>query len=145
VSEQARATLLSDGFAEGWAHYGEELALEQASATATRSCRRASPIEALVRVTRLRVAIGVHTGALTVARAPRPSPRTPACRAGGAVGGRGATYDPTYGRYTWGKLGLLAPARARTAAAGLRPAPVPHRPAGARITAARADGAALAG
>jgi len=62
-------------------------------------------IEALVRVTRLASALGLHTGAMTLAESVArfeedaflrgPAAESEAERAG---------YDPTYGRYTWGKL-----------------------------------------
>ena len=66
-------------------------------------------LEALVRVTRLAVAIGVHTRTMTMEEAEHrfehdahlegPAARSEAAR---------ATFDPTYGRYTWGKLEILA-------------------------------------
>jgi len=62
----------------------------------------------LIRVTRLAVAIGVHTGAMSmddaVARFERDAFITG--EAARSEAGR-ATYDPTYGRYTWGKLAIL--------------------------------------
>jgi uncharacterized protein (DUF885 family) len=55
------------------------------------------------------VSIGVHTRALSIDEAARrfesdaflqgPAARSEAAR---------ATFDPTYGRYTWGKLEILA-------------------------------------
>ena len=103
-----RRGLFSAAFVEGWAHYAEELLLEE-------GFRKDDPrycigvcIEALVRVTRLRCAIGLHTSSLTMEEAVRafeddaflkgPAARSEAAR---------ATYDPTYGRYTWGKLEIL--------------------------------------
>jgi uncharacterized protein (DUF885 family) len=65
-------------------------------------------LEALVRVTRLACAIGVHTAGMSVPEAARrfeadthlsgPAALSEASR---------ATFDPTYGRYTWGKLEIL--------------------------------------
>ena len=65
-------------------------------------------LEALQRVTRLAVSIGTHAGTMTVADGAArfeadafcygPAARTEAAR---------ATFDPTYGRYTWGKLEIL--------------------------------------
>ena len=62
-------------------------------------------LEALQRVTRLAVSIGTHAGTMTVedgaarfeadAFCYGPAARSEAAR---------ATFDPTYGRYTWGKL-----------------------------------------
>ncbi len=61
-----------------------------------------------MRVTRLKASLGIHSGTMTVDDATRafeesaflsgPAARSEADR---------ATYDPTYGRYTWGKLEIL--------------------------------------
>ena len=61
-----------------------------------------------MRVTRLAVSIGVHSGEMTIdqgarrfeedARLQGPAARSEAAR---------ATFDPTYGRYTWGKIEIL--------------------------------------
>ena len=109
VTSQARATLLSMGFAEGWAHYGEELALEEGFRAGDPLLQAGVAIEALVRVTRLRVAIGVHTGVLTVAEGAAAFHSDAGLQGPAALSeARRATYDPTYGHYTWGKLELLA-------------------------------------
>jgi len=109
VASQARATLLSDGFAEGWAHYGEELALEEGFRDGDPLVQAGVAIEALVRVTRLRVALGVHTGALSVAEGAAAFHSDAGLQGPAALSeARRSTYDPTYGRYTWGKLELLA-------------------------------------
>ena len=109
VTSEARATLLSHGFAEGWAHYGEELALELGFRDGDPLVQAGVAIEALVRVTRLRVAIGVHTGALTVAEGAAAFTQDAGLQGPAALSeARRATYDPTYGHYTWGKLELLA-------------------------------------
>lgn len=64
-------------------------------------------MEALIRVTRLACAIGVHTGAMDVPEAARrfEADTYLSGRAARAEAER-ATFDPTYGRYTWGKLAL---------------------------------------
>lgn len=105
VHGDVRRGLHSDAFIEGWAHYAEELMLEE-------GFRRQDPryavgmcVEALLRVTRLRVAIGLHRGDMTLHEAVREFERHaflrgPAARSEAARG----SYDPTYGRYTWGKL-----------------------------------------
>ena len=109
VTSEARSTLLSHGFAEGWAHYGEELALELGFRAGDPLVQAGVAIEALVRVTRLRVAIGVHTGALTVAEGAAAFTQDAGLQGPAALSeARRATYDPTYGHYTWGKLELLA-------------------------------------
>jgi len=104
-----RRSLTSLAFLEGWAHYAEEMLVEE-------GFRRDDPrfaigvwIEALVRVTRLASALGIHRGTMTLQEAAArfredafleaPAAQSEASR---------ATFDPTYGRYTWGKLEILA-------------------------------------
>ena len=104
-----RRSLASLAFVEGWAHYAEELLVEE-------GFRKDDPrfaigvwIEALVRVTRLASALGVHRGTMSVEDATarfmedalmeEPGARSEASR---------STFDPTYGRYTWGKLEIRA-------------------------------------
>lgn len=100
-----RRTLFSDVFIEGWAHYAEELCVEEGFADGDPKFEIGVWLEALVRVTRLASAIGVHTGGWTVADAARRF-QTDTHLAGPAAlsEARRATFDPTYGRYTWGKL-----------------------------------------
>jgi len=108
VAGDVRRSLFSAAFVEGWAHYAEELLLEEGfRAEDPRYCIGVC-IEALLRVTRLRAAIGLHTSAMTLDEVVRsfetdaflrgPAARSEAVR---------ATFDPTYGRYTWGKLLIL--------------------------------------
>jgi uncharacterized protein (DUF885 family) len=74
-------------------------------------------LEALVRVTRLACALGVHTAGWTVEQAAaRFEADTHLSGSAAASEARRATFDPTYGRYTWGKLEILAlRAQARSA------------------------------
>lgn len=115
-----RRALHSMTFAEGWAHYAEELCLEEGFG-AYAAERLGDPdwtadhyeigvwLEALIRVTRLSVAIGMHTGTMTVEEAAaRFSEDTPLQGPAALAEARRATFDPTYGRYTWGKLEILA-------------------------------------
>jgi hypothetical protein len=110
---EVRRTLISEAFGEGWAHYVEELCLEEgypgpADREEQLRYQAGVAIEALLRVTRFACAIGIHSGQLTVADAARrfeedaflqgPAAQSEAAR---------ATFDPTYGRYTWGKLAIL--------------------------------------
>jgi Bacterial protein of unknown function (DUF885) len=105
---ETRRTLQSAAFIEGWAHYAEEFLVEEGFRGDDPRYRIGVCIEALVRVTRLACAIGVHTGEMTVDDATRrfaadaflkgPAARAEADR---------ATFDPTYGRYTWGKFAIL--------------------------------------
>ena len=103
-----RRTLQSSAFIEGWAHYAEELCVEEGFGGDDPRFAIGVWLEALVRVTRLACAIGVHTAGMTVQEAARrfeadthlagPAALSEASR---------ATFDPTYGRYTWGKLEIL--------------------------------------
>ena len=62
-----------------------------------------------MRVTRLACAIGIHTSGMTVAEGARrfESDTHLTGQAALAEASR-ATFDPTYGRYTWGKLEIMA-------------------------------------
>jgi len=103
-----RRGLFFDAFVEGWAHYAEELMMEEGFRAEDPRYTIGVCIEALVRVTRLKASLGIHSGAMTVDDATHafeesaflsgPAARSEANR---------ATYDPTYGRYTWGKLEIL--------------------------------------
>ncbi len=103
-----RRSLIGAGFAEGWAHYGEELMLEEGFRSDDPRFQIGVALEALVRVTRLWCAIGLHTGAMDVddatasfvtdALMPEATARAEARR---------GTFDPSYGVYTWGKWMIL--------------------------------------
>nr|BFE86329.1 hypothetical protein GCM10020093_089300 [Planobispora longispora] len=103
-----RRTLMSMSFAEGWAHYAEELCVEEGFAPDDPRFEIGVWLEALIRVTRMACAIGVHTGAMTVGEAARRF-EADTHNAGPAAlsEARRATFDPTYGRYTWGKLEIM--------------------------------------
>jgi hypothetical protein len=104
-----RRTLFSSAFVEGWAHYAEELCIEEGFLADDPRFAFGVWLEALVRVTRLACALGVHTAGMTVQQAAArfeadthltgPAALSEASR---------ATFDPTYGHYTWGKLEILA-------------------------------------
>jgi hypothetical protein len=104
-----RRILQSLAFVEGWAHYAEELCVEEGFEAADPRFEIGVWLEALIRVTRLACAIGVHTGAMTVADgAARFAADTQLAGSAALAEAGRATYDPTYGRYTWGKLEILA-------------------------------------
>ena len=120
VASPVRRALESMTFAEGWAHYAEEMCLEEGFGEYA-AARLGDPewtadhyevgvwLEALIRVTRLSVAIGMHTGTMTVGEAAeRFAEDTPLQGPAALSEARRATFDPTYGRYTWGKLEILA-------------------------------------
>jgi Bacterial protein of unknown function (DUF885) len=108
VQSPVRRTLIGSGFAEGWAHYGEELMLEEGFHADDARFQIGVALEALVRVTRLACAIGLHTGALDVDAATRKfmaDALVPEATARSEA--RRGTFDPTYGIYTWGKWLIL--------------------------------------
>ncbi|WP_377269297.1 DUF885 family protein [Peterkaempfera sp. SMS 1(5)a] len=114
-----RRTLHSLAFCEGWAHYAEQVCLEEGFRAGDARFAAGVALEALVRVTRLSCAIGLHTGAMDVAEATRrfmTDAHLP--RAGAAAEARRGTFDAGYGRYTWGKLEILALRERTRAAAG---------------------------
>src|SRR5215470_4106606 len=61
-----RRTLHSAAFIEGWAHYAEELCIEEGFAAGDPRFAIGVWLEALVRITRLACAIGVHSAGMTV-------------------------------------------------------------------------------
>jgi Bacterial protein of unknown function (DUF885) len=117
VTSPVRRQLLSMTFAEGWAHYAEEMAIEAGFRSADPRFAAGVFLEALIRTTRLTCAIGLHSGALDVAAAAAlfetDAFLSPAAARSEAARG---TFDVSYGRYTQGKLALRElQAQARTA------------------------------
>lgn len=107
LTSDVRKTLMSGAFVEGWAHYTEELFVEEGFRGDDPRFAIGTYLEALTRVTRLAVAIGVHTGAMTVAEAIRRFETDAyAAHANARSEAMRATFNPTYGYYTWGKLEL---------------------------------------
>jgi Bacterial protein of unknown function (DUF885) len=103
-----RRLLHSAAFLEGWAHYAEELCVEEGFCAPDPRFEVGVWLEALIRVTRLACAIGVHTAGMTVEEGTRRF-ETDTHIAGSAAlsEAKRATFDPTYGRYTWGKLLIM--------------------------------------
>ena len=109
VRGDVRRSLFSEAFVEGWAHYAQELMVDQGFRADDPRFAIGVYLDALVAVTGLASAIGIHRGAMTVDDATArfeadafllgPAARSEATR---------ATYDPTYGRYTWGKLEIIS-------------------------------------
>jgi Bacterial protein of unknown function (DUF885) len=109
VAGDVRRTLFSAPFIEGWAHYAEELCVEEGFLADDPRFAVGVWLEALVRVTRLASAVGVHTAGWTVEQAAaRFESDTHLAGPAALSEARRATFDPTYGRYTWGKLEILA-------------------------------------
>ncbi|WP_069461788.1 DUF885 family protein [Actinacidiphila rubida] len=108
VSGPVRRVLHSLAFAEGWAHYVEEVCLEEGFRSRDPRFAIGVALEALVRVTRLTCAIGLHTGAMTLEEATGRFMRDAhLARASAVAEARRGTFDAGYGRYTWGKLEIM--------------------------------------
>ena len=108
VTSDVRRTVHSEAFVEGWAHYAEELCVEEGFGADDPRIVIGIWLEALVRVTRLACAIGVHTAGMSVEQAARRFEADTHLSGPAALSeARRATFDPTYGRYTWGKLEIL--------------------------------------
>jgi uncharacterized protein (DUF885 family) len=109
LDSDIRRCLFSASFVEGWAHYAEELFVEEGFRDGDPRFVIGMCVEALVRVVRLIVAIGFHTRAMTLDDATRRFEHDAFLQGSAARSEAGrATWDPTYGRYTWGKLEILA-------------------------------------
>jgi Bacterial protein of unknown function (DUF885) len=105
---EVRQILQSGAFIEGWAHYAEELCVEQGFLAGSPRFAIGVWLDALVRVVRLTCAIGVHSEGMTVAEAARMFETYTHLSGRAALSeARRATFDPTYGRYTWGKLQIM--------------------------------------
>jgi uncharacterized protein (DUF885 family) len=93
------------GFAEGWAHYAEELMWEVGFGDGDPRLRIGQLQNALLRNVRFLVAIGLHTGRMTLDDAERmfreQAFQDPANARQQAARG---TFDPAYLNYTLGKL-----------------------------------------
>ncbi len=105
---RVRRVLQSAAFIEGWAHYAEELCVEEGFCSPDPRFAIGVWLEALVRVTRLACAIGVHTAGMTVQEGARRFEADTHLAGPAALSeARRAAFDPTYGRYTWGKLMIM--------------------------------------
>ncbi len=101
----------SYSFVEGWAHYAEQMMVEEgfAAGGGAEEARRGQLADALLRDCRYVVAHGVHAGGMTVEAAEERFVRD--ChqdRATARQQARRATFDPGYFAYTYGKLAILA-------------------------------------
>ncbi len=104
VSEVGRL-FVGYGYAEGWAHYSEELMWEAGFGDGDPALRIGQLQNALLRNVRYLVALGLHTGGLAVAEAERMFREQAFQDAANArqQAARG-TFDPPYLNYTLGKL-----------------------------------------
>lgn len=93
---------------DGWAHYAEQMLLDEGYGNGDPRLRLAQVSDALTRVCRLLSGIKLHTKRWTIDQAQRCFEKdayvaTPAARREAERG----TYDPTYGGYFLGKMGIL--------------------------------------
>jgi uncharacterized protein DUF885 len=96
-----RRSLFSEAFVEGWAHYAGELMAEQGFRAGDPRFAIGAYLDALVAVTGLAAALGVHRGTMTVDDATARFEADAFLRGPAARGeALRAIYDPTYGRYT---------------------------------------------
>jgi len=93
---------------DGWAHYAEQMVLDEGFSKSDPRQRLAQLSDALTRVCRLLSGIRLHTKTWTLADAQQCFEQqayvaTPAAQREAERG----TYDPTYGGYFLGKMGIL--------------------------------------
>jgi hypothetical protein len=95
-------------FAEGWAHYAEEMMFDAGVGGGTPETHIGQLANALLRDVRFLSAIGLHTGGMTMAQSERMFLDQAFQDPGNArqQAARG-TYDPAYLNYTLGKLMIM--------------------------------------
>ena len=95
-------------FAEGWAHYCEEMMFDAGLGGGTPEMHVGQLTDALLRDVRFLSAIGLHTGGMTVAESEKMFREQGLQDPGNArqQAARG-TYDPAYLNYTLGKLMIM--------------------------------------
>jgi uncharacterized protein (DUF885 family) len=99
----------SYSFGEGWAHYGEQMMIEEGFHAEDPQAKLGQLADALLRNCRFVVSIGLHTRGMTLEQATRrfvdDCHQDEATARGQAERG---TFDPGYFAYTLGKLQILA-------------------------------------
>ncbi|MGN6235838.1 DUF885 domain-containing protein [Dyella sp.] len=95
-------------YAEGWAHYAEEMMFDQGVDGATPEVHIGQLTNALLRDVRYLSAIGLHAGGMTMAESEKMF-REQAFQDPGSARQQAArgTYDPAYLNYTLGKLMIM--------------------------------------
>ncbi len=95
-------------FAEGWAHYAEEMMFDAGLDGATPEVHIGQLTNALLRDVRYLSAIGLHTGGMSIAQSEQMF-RDKAFQDPGNARQQAArgTYDPAYLNYTMGKLMIM--------------------------------------
>jgi uncharacterized protein (DUF885 family) len=110
LASPARKSLMfaSTSMLEGWAHYAEQLMVEEGFGRDTPSIRLGQLAEALVRLCRLVVGIRLHTGDLSVEQGVRMfRERAFLEDAAARREAERGTFDPGYVAYALGKLMIL--------------------------------------
>jgi hypothetical protein len=131
--DKLEALWVGYAYAEGWAHYCEEMMIEMGLGKGEAEKHIGQINEALLRDVRLLSAIGLHTHGMTVAQSEKMF-REQAFQDPGNARQQAArgTYDPAYLNYTLGKLmirKLRADWLAKGAAAGSTPSTQDQPPA----------------
>ena len=108
LTSPVRQTLIGGAFTEGWAHYAEEMVLDEGFHADDPRYAIGMCLEALCRLTRLTCAIALHSGEIDVAEASRRFRSQAYLSQPVALSeARRGTFDPGYGMYTWGKWEIL--------------------------------------
>lgn len=106
---QVQKVFSSYSFTEGWAHYGEQMMIEEGFGAKDPEARLGQIGDALLRNCRVLVSIGVHTKGMTLAQAEERFARD--CHQDKVTAREQAvraTFDPGYFAYTLGKIQILA-------------------------------------
>jgi uncharacterized protein (DUF885 family) len=153
-ADKLEALWVGYAFAEGWAHYSEEMMYEEGLGRGDPELHIGQLMDALLRDVRLLSSIGLHTEGWTVAQSEKMF-REQAFQDPGNARQQAArgTYDPAYLNYTLGKLMIrklradwVAKMSSGGAAAQPSPAAAPaSAPASAATTGAAMTGPAMTG
>ena len=153
-ADKLEALWVGYAFAEGWAHYSEEMMYEEGLGRGDPELHIGQIMDALLRDVRLLSSIGLHTEGWTVAQSEKMF-REQAFQDPGNARQQAArgTYDPAYLNYTLGKLMIrklradwVAKMSSGGAAAQPSPAAAPaSAPASAATTGAAMTGPAMTG
>ena len=109
VTSKVRKLMYTTANVEGWAHYAEQMMIDQGFGDGDPKLRLAQLQEALLRDCRYVVAIKMHTRGMTVAEATRVFvDQGFQEEANGHEEAMRGTYDPMYLAYTMGKLQIQA-------------------------------------
>jgi uncharacterized protein (DUF885 family) len=119
VESQVGRVFVGYAFAEGWAHYTEEMMLEAGLGKGDPELHIGQLMNALLRNARYLSSIGLHTKGMTVAESERIF-REQAFQDAGTARQQAlrGTYDPAYLNYTLGKLMILKLQKDWTASRG---------------------------